>query len=352
MDSYRNEIARPTSADMHAIQHEDAAGRRPRIGKPVFVQDVRASRGYVSVTDEGAEGCVGVLATRGDASEPKRGTHTNPDSVVALSGPMTVRVTDQQNEDALNRLGLEGIALPSINGRYEVVSRDPLVRERNLNYLMYDKLHGDVGILGASTNKSAFVVMDRTFLSSRRRQLETNGRAKKYSSLLSAHPFDVVCVKHPKSHICMGDLVMQVCDAPGVPKVYKDGRCIVCSIADMEDLELDEPYFLCMGVAISDHRQSKYHESIPVRVGGIVSLNDSYKCLRPLDEGSSLVPRAPPAVAADWEIGTKYEIMDAEGVDLHSSISGMMIQPIRVIKASSKLSRALMFHARIGTLCV
>lgn len=344
MEYYRNELARPTSADMHAIQHEDAAGRRPRIGKPVFVANARVSRGYVEVTDEGEGGAMGVLATRGDASEPKRGTLTHADSIVALSGPMSIRVTQDQNEVALNRLGLEGIALPSINGRYDVVSRDPLVRERNLNYLMYDKLQGDVSI--ASTNGSAFVYPDDGWATRRRERLRRKGRAKKYSNLLSANPFDVVCVKEPRSHICIGDLVMHVCDEPGVPKLHKSGRCLVCSIADM----LPDRFYMCMGVVISDHGRSEtLHESIPVRVGGIVSLNDSYECLRPSNAGSSADPTALGGTDP-WEIGKKYEIMDAEG-DAFSAVSGMVIQPIRFIESDSRLSRSLIFHARIGTLC-
>ena len=34
-----------------------------------------------------------------------------------------------------------------------------------------------------------------------------------------------------------------------------------------------------------------------------------------------------------------------------AAISGMLIQPIRYIKEDYRLSRALIFHARIGTLC-
>lgn len=360
-------IARASSADAQAYNVADKIS----IGTPVYANGVKSTYhlGHFEtvtpdtipdgpstfadeVTSSAADAgspwkfarCAGILATRGtDPTDSKRNPH-RPNSIVALSGPVSVRIEGSvkqlddaavvptntgdtvmiQNETEMKTLGIEGICLPS-----GTTKRTP----RMANFLLYDRIESNRayflpdGDFSRGGFKTAVVQHNRTFdydTMINRRKLQLNrvkggARSSKFNSMLSAHPYDIVAVKDATRDISIGDLIVEVRSgtvATGFLPQFHNARLQVCSIYD-KNLNANGVFDptrndRVIGVAIADSLATSANRKfveIPVRVGGIVSLNRSYEFLTPMDrdvdvEDSAAVVAGNAAQVAAMRINT------------------------------------------------
>ena len=315
-----NQYARPTAADVTCVAD---ASIQSGVNSIVYVSGDshgRTTRGRVSIRakDRAAaapgaplgvlvktpahEGAVDRLGGRLRDKRPN--PQRQPDSIVAMTGLVTVTLKSESTTIAKARTELD-----------EDYDFTPLIldkpRRQSATILMYDT--GAAVDTDLTTHKR----LDRTFP---RRH--------------TANPFDVNLKVALNKDIRLGDIVV----AEMVDGALKSTSAVleVCSIYDKP------ANCIVIGVAMSESvrpvEDEKPHQSgrrryIPVRVGGTVSINDSWRCFFPSTKIS------------DIETGSKYKQRTAAGLGtkevlLRGSLE-CFIQPLQIHSVAG-------FHARVG----
>ena len=338
-----NQYARPTAADVTCVADPTIISGENAI---VYVTDLysgRTRRGRVSITKdrdtsahplgvlvktpahEGVvDGLKGRLRDRGQRQ---------PDSIVAMTGLVTVTLKSEST--TIQRADSELLA--------DHAGFNPLVldkpRRQSATLLMYDR---DPAAVNVDLRKT----IDSTF-----RPPAKGTKPLSYPHMHSANPFDVNMKVAMNQSVRLGDILVAEMLPPraaagGVPaamsRLKSESPVLeVCSICDASD---PLGSYVVVGVAMSESvmlpgakpetsAQAGRRRYIPVRVGGTVSINDSWRCFFGTDQIRNIVT------------GSKYKqaspaVMDARETLLRGRLD-CFIQPLQIHSVAG-------FHARIG----
>lgn len=350
--------ARPTSADLHAIV---STMRNLKEGCGVYTKrDSNNTARYCEVNDEEFKGRakmdsgeitpVGVLTTTPQHSRTAahRGSK-RPSCIVALSGPVSTVVpqrtdgdtgrplTTDEVEDALLAGGFGCRVMPHHGSHYRR-GNIRFQEGHRVNVILFDLLErtNEPGLNGYSRGLS---------IGGKPNGDAPNSRHEKYRTMMSAHPFDVVCVANANIH--EGDVLVRIKEDAGTFKRPNKSHRYSVKTAT----HLDDP-LLIIGVAVSSATGG---QSIPVRVGGIVSLNnkmaDMLQVCGPIRQVAGVAGEISGTDVVEGEreriiVGEKYCLISTDVSNELNTCS--TFQPIEYLKGS--VINASVLHGRLGSL--
>ena len=409
-----NQYARPTAADVTCVSErsirsgelaivyagggrDDVTSGRSRFGRVSIMNPDQTGLSaddfdnrYFSTAptkdrrDEGKT-ALGVLVTtpsyeaaqkkRRDGGTSSGKTQTQPDAVVAMTGLVTVTVKIENStyvstvpavKEHIQQKRLEGLVID-----------EP--RRGSGTVLMYDQLRSAFAARPTESMCCDNYPFQFQIDEDKRRPSEAEaftqprGRARRHIQYNSPNPFDVNMKVVANSHIEIGDLVVAslstrrslesndlMLEVKSIAEVYKDEEVIIIGVAVAtserpKQNEANKEKSTKVGGANKTRRRY-----VPVRVGGTVSINDTWKYLQFTDPATSRQPvvrdRRP---LRDVRSGVRYiQRGDTAAVDgVGAIVKGgrfdtskekllkyrlqVFIQPLQVHTQAG-------FHARIG----
>lgn len=302
--------------------------------------------------DSGDMTPVGVLTTTPQHSRTAAHRSSDrPNCIVALSGPVSTVVpklidgdterslTTDEVEDALLKRGFGCRVMPHHGSHYRR-GNIRFQKGHRVNVILFDLLErtNGPGLNGYSRGLS---------IGGKPNGDAPNSRHQKYRTMMSAHPFDVVCVADANIH--EGDVLVRIRNTdPDKGNFKRPNKSHRYSVTTAK--ESDDP-LLIIGVAVSS---AKKGHAIPVRVGGIVSLNkkmaDMLQVCGPIWQagGHAGEIRGTDVVERDRIIvGEKYCLISSGDVSTELSTCSTF-QPIEYLKGSA--INASVLHGRLGSL--
>ena len=360
--------ARPTSADLHGVVKAGSASEGDFVYTAVVagVAGGKRTGRFCTATKLGdADGKnsrrpTGVLITaprRGFAQNSIKRPSPLPSCIVALSGPVSIRVpTDVESsndvENEVLELGHGCRIMPHERLQKRDGSGMRWKKDSRVNVILFDLLNG-------GEDDATAIAKTRTLtIPGGASSANTTGPPKKYRSMMSAHPFDVVCVVGSTEEIREGDLLVGILEQDSKKNKVCKYQCVGHRFK-VRTAKADDQSSAIIGVAVSGVPRKRPGQALPVRVGGIVSLNkrsadlltrdgavnlsadESGIIARPAGDGKdkgTLVPGETYVLADNGRPGGV-----ADGTGLHCTL-----QPIE-FEAGSALN-ASVCHARLGTL--
>ena len=406
-----NQYARPTAADVTCVSERSIRSGELAIvyagGGRDGVLTGRSRYGRVSIMNPDQTGLVATafndryLSTAPDSARPEQGKtalgvlvttpsyeaaqkkrrnggtssgkeQSQPDAVVAMTGLVTVTVDVDK--------GTYLSTVPAVKTHIREKCLEGLVidepRRGSGTVLMYDQLRSAFA-RGSSSMCCRGYPFQFSIDPTKRRPSEAEaftqprGRAKRHIQYNSPNPFDVNMKVVANSHIEIGDLVV----------ASIEGRALESNDLMLEVKSITEVYkreeVIVIGVAVATSERPKQNAAnkesavplgganktrrryVPVRVGGTVSINDTWKYLQFTDPATSLPPvpasRRPLRhlrsgvryiQASESSVGGVGAIVkggrfDVDGAKLLKYRLQVFIQPLQVHTQAG-------FHARIG----
>ena len=318
-----NQYARPTAADVTCVADETITSGDNAI---VFTAATgagtshgRTKRGRVLIRTSGTGlgDALGVLVKTpahegvvdGLGGRLRDRGQRQPDSIVAMTGLVTVTL-----EPATKTTTAAKEELADYSNFYPLVLDKP--RRRSATVLMYDM----VGAAAATTDTT----LDHAY----------QPKKRNYPRLHTANPFDVNVKVAIDATVFLGDIL--VADVTGAgPLLSKSAVLEVHSIFDAPPAGMT---CIVVGVAMSESvplvtakaetaSAGGRRRYIPMRVGGTVSINDSWRCFFGTEKIS------------DLDSGKRYK--QAGAGSLLKNRLECFIQPLQIHSEAG-------FHARIG----
>ena len=334
----------------------------------------------VLVTTPAHEGAMQKRRTGGTSTGRPQ---SQPDSVVAMTGLVTVNLpTERSMYTSTVRAVQAHLREKCLEG---LVVDEP--RRGSGTVLMYDQIKSTFAGDGDSPFARSTCCADYPFrfriLNDARRPTRENefkikrGRAKRHIQYNSPNPFDVNMKVMANSHIEIGDLVVAslktdrtgalvglksqspMLEVKSIKEVYIDEHCIVVGVATVTS---ERPDIAHSEVDTERRANQSRRRYIPVRVGGTVSINDTWKMLD-FTDGDTGAYRALGAAATRlgrWpKSGVKYvhdsgdndlgDLGDVtkEGV-LDNSLQQLLQQRLQIFIQPLQVHTEAGFHARIG----